>query len=61
VLGDFIILAEMPFAELGPAVLRNEAVLRRACRTMVAPVIAHIEHALPRPDKLLGVLESAFL
>lgn len=39
VLGYFVAFGEMPFAELGPAVLRN----------------------VLRPDKLLGVLESAFL
>jgi hypothetical protein len=56
-----VILAQMPFAERGATMFRNESVLRAACGPVVSPIASLVEHALPIPNQLLRVFIGALM
>jgi hypothetical protein len=58
-LSEFIVLAQVPSAISRNPVFPDEFVLGCAGRLVLAPSIPLVEHALPIPDELLGVLERA--
>jgi hypothetical protein len=49
----------MPFPEFGEAVSIDELLFRVSCRPVVGPVSSLVEHIVPIPDELLGVLIGA--